>query len=314
MASQFCIEQLDRLTQLVRHYGSFMQTLCVLNLFFALVAVLENLLVIRALWKASSIQATVKKLFVSLAFSDLAVGMFVQPMYGVIIAAMLKMASTGNYNFVSFCPTFLTVFGSLYFLSTCASFLNVTAIAVDRLLAISLHLRYQQLVTSRRVIIGVASLWLTSGIAASMSVLLTFKSHAMVAMITLIIGLLLTSVANVRIYQVVRHHQNQIQCQLQLQMQNAEAMELLRRKKSTHNTLFVYAVFLACYLPSFIPVTLIITDGSQIAFHVASEASLFLVFLNSSLNPLVYCWRYQEIREIVRRTVKKIFRMSENGT
>ena len=314
MTSQFCTEKFCELTQLVRHYGSLMLTLCVLNLFFALVAVLGNLLVILALWKASSMPATVKKLFLSLAFSDLVVGMFVQPMYGVVIAVMLKMAPTGNYNFVLFCPTFLSVFWGLLFLSSCAAFLNVIAIAVDRLLAISLHLRYQELVTSKRVIIGVASLWLTTGIATFMSVLVTFKGHAMVAMVTLIIGLTLTSVANVRIYQVVKYHLNQIQCQLQLQMQNVEAMGILRQKKYAYNTLFVYVVLLACYLPSFISVTLIIADGSRIAFHVALEASLFLVFLNSSLNPLVYCWRYQEIRKIARKTVKKIFRMSENGT
>ena len=136
----------------------------------------------------------------------------------------------------------------------------------------------------------------------------------MVAMVTLFIGLLLTSVANVRIYQVVRYHQNQIQCQLQLQMQNVEVMELLRQKKSAYNTLFVYVVFLACSLPSFISVILIITGSLQTAFHVALEASIFLMLLNSSLNPLDYCWRYQEIREIVRGTVKKIFRMNEEET
>ena len=140
-----------------------MMTLCILNLLFSVVAVLGNLLVIRALWKSSSIPGAVRKLFLSLAFSDFAVGMLSQTMFGVIIAVMLKMASTGEHNFVSFCPTILNVCYFFMFLLSSASFLNVIAITVDRLLAILLHLRYQELVTSKRVIIALVSLWITSG-------------------------------------------------------------------------------------------------------------------------------------------------------
>ena len=313
MTSQACTEKLDELTQLVRHYRSFMLTLCVLNLVFSLAAVPGNLLVIRALWKASAIPATVKKLLLSLAFSDLAVGMFVQPMYGVILAVMLKTASTGEYNFVSFCPTVYSVFTSLSSFLFLASFLNVTAIAVDRLLAISLHLRYQELVTSKRVIVALVSIWITSGVAALVVILLPeINSIVLVGGIIKCIGLFLTTIAYIRIYQVARHHQNQIQSQFQLQ--NTQAIELLRQKKAAYNSLFVYAVFLACYLPLFICMMLFLTDSSRISLQVAFESSASLVALNSLLNPFVYCWRYREIREIVKSTFKKIFHMSENRT
>ena len=277
-------------------------------------AALGNLLVIRALWKASSIPANVKKFFLSLAFSDLAVGMLTQPMFGIIIAVLLKKGSTGNYNFVSFCPTTLTVLSGLYILLFCASFLNVTAIAVDRLLAISLHLRYQELVTSKRVMVASVSVWITSGVATLTTTLLPkVNSAVLVGIIIVFIGLLLTTIAYIRIYQVARYHQNQIQSQLQ--MQCTQAVELLRQKKSAYNTLFVYIVFLACYLPTFICMILMfVTDISRISFMVASEASAFIYLVNSSLNPFVYCWRYREIREIAKTTVKRIFHMSENAT
>ena len=61
-------------------------------------------------------------------------------------------------------------------------------------------------------------------------------------------GLLLSAVANIRIYRVVRYHQNQIHCQQQLQLPNAQVMVHLREKKSALNALFVYVVFVACYL------------------------------------------------------------------
>ena len=99
-------------------------------------ATFGNILVIRALWKASSIPANIKKLFLSLAVSDLAVGLFAQLMYAVV----LRMAVNGGHNFDLLCPTILTVCYFSLLPLACASFLNVTAIAVDRLLAINLHL------------------------------------------------------------------------------------------------------------------------------------------------------------------------------
>ena len=51
---------------------------------------LGNILVIRVFFKASSIPANEKKLFLSLAFSDLGVGLVSQLMAGIIYAAILN--------------------------------------------------------------------------------------------------------------------------------------------------------------------------------------------------------------------------------
>ena len=310
MAEQFCTRMLDSLVQLVHHRRSSLLAFCVLDFVFSVVATLENLLVIRALMKASTMPATVKKLFLSLAFSDLAVGLCSQLMAAIIYASILKMASSGN-NTAFFCPTVLGVRNYFRYLLATASFLKVIVIAFDRLLAVSLHLRYQELITPKRVNIALVSLWLISCIAAFIFVFLP-TSNEIVTAVTLMIGYVLTTVAYVRIYKVVKYHQNQIYSQNQLQ--NAQTREVLRQKKSAYNAIFVYLVFLACYLP-FLPSTILyMTNTSDISFIVAYYASIFLICLNSSLNPLVYCWRYREIRQSVKSTVKKLFHMNENVT
>ena len=81
MAEQFCTRALDSLIQLVHHRRSSLLAFCVLDFVFSVVATLENLLVIRALMKASTIPATVKKLLLSLAFSDLVVGLCARAVY-----------------------------------------------------------------------------------------------------------------------------------------------------------------------------------------------------------------------------------------
>ena len=302
MAEQNCTSLLDHWIKLVYYKRSFFLGFCVLNL------VKRNLLVIRALMKNLTIPATVKKLLSSLAFSDLAVGLCSQLMTAIISAVMLKMASSGD-DLAFFCPTVLIVRSYFTYLLAVASFLNVIVIAFDRLLAVSLHLRYQELVTPIRVTIVLVSLWLTSCVSAFLYIFLP-KDIEMAAAVISVIGYVLTTGAYVRIYKVVRYHQNQIYSQNQLQ--NTQTREAHKQRKSAYNSLFVSVVFLACHLP-FLPSTMLYwTNTSEISFLVAHFSSISLIYLNSSLNPFVYCWRYPEIRQSVKRTVKEIFHMNEN--
>ena len=134
MAEQTCTARfLDYWIKLVSHRRSFFLGFCVLNFVFSLVATLGNLLAIRALMKTSTIPATVKKMFLSLAFSDLAVGLLPQLMTAIMSAVMLKMASSGD-DLAFFCPTVLIVLLYFMYLLAVASFLNVTVIAFDRVL------------------------------------------------------------------------------------------------------------------------------------------------------------------------------------
>ena len=295
MASKFCTRTLKILSDLVQFHSAFMLACyCIFNLVFSVVAVLGNLLVIHALWKSSSIPATVKKLFLSLALPQL--------MWGIIIAVMLSKTSNGDSNFASFCPVIVTACYFFAFFLCSASFFTIAAIAVDRLLAISLHLRYHELVTSKRINMVFIMLWLTSGVTASISILFPV-ANKIIATFQVIL-LLLTTVAYIRIYKVVRYHRIQIQSQLQLQ--NFEVEDLHRQKKSAWNALIVYITFLFYYLPFFVSVLIVLIYGEKMSPLIANYATLLVIFLNSSLNPLVYCWRYREIRNIVRSSLKKV--------
>ena len=308
MAEQYCSQGLDYFLKLVHHSRSSILAFSVLHFTFSLVATLGNLLVIRALIKASTIPANVRKMFISLAFSDLAVGLLPQLIHAIIFAVVWKMASRGD-NLAFLCPTVLSVLSYFLYLLIAASFLNVTVIAGDRLLAVSLHLRYQEVVTTRRVTTVLVSVWIISCVLAVQFIFFP-KEIEKVAAVICLTGYVLTTMAYVRIYKVVKYHQNQIHSQNQLQ--NAQTREAHRQRKSAYNSLFVSVVFLACYFPSFPCTILYETNTSDISFLVARLASVFLICLNSSLNPIVYCWRYREIRQSVKSTLKKLFHMNEN--
>ena len=208
MAEEYCSQMLDTFWKLVHHSRSSILAFCVSHFTFSLVATLGNLLVIRALIKASTIPANVRKMFISLAFSDLAVGLLPQLMDAIIYAVVWKMASGGD-NLAFLCPTVLSVLSYFLYSLIAASFLNVTVIAGDRLLAVSLHLRYQELVTARRLTTVLVSVWIISCVFPILYILFP-KEIEMVTAIISIIGYALTTVAYVRIYKVVKYHQNQI--------------------------------------------------------------------------------------------------------
>ena len=303
MISSFCKEKLEEMTLMVQFQPAFVSCLCVLHLLLSFMATLGNLLVIHAMWKASSIPATLRPLFLSLAFSDLAIGSCVEPAFAAILAVILHLAAKENFDFGPLCPSVtVSVFAAYSLLGV--SFFTIAAIALDRLLAVFLHLRYQQLVTQRGVAIGLVCLWLMSGLST-----LAFMSipsyNDLVALVFQAAGLLVISVAYFRIYKVVRYHQNQIQCQLQVY--NDGALEAARVRKSSLNAFYEYITALACYLPSLIAGIPFLLDHLHIPSLVAYYLSAILVFLNSTINPLIYCWRYREIRFTVKRTVKKIF-------
>ena len=187
MVSPLCTQRLEGIQELVLFNATFILNFSILNLTFSIVALVGNLLVISALWKASSIPSTLRKLFINLAFSDLAVGLIPQLTFGVINATMLKMVASENHNFDIFCPIIFTFYNFSAFLLASASFFTVTTMALDRFLAIYLHLRYHELVTSNRVTAVLAVFWLTSGLCAT--VFITILRYAYVTVAVEVFGL-----------------------------------------------------------------------------------------------------------------------------
>jgi len=102
-----------------------------------------------------------------------------------------------------------------------------------------------------------------------------------------------------KIFLAVRRNRNQIQdLQLQQQEQNVEETTTAAKlRKSMVGTFYVYLVFLACYLP-YILVSIVGTVKTTSLHDPLRYYALTLVFLNSSLSPLLYCWKMRQIRPV----------------
>ena len=164
------------------------------------------------------------------------------------------------------------------------------AVSVDRFLAIHLHLRYQELVTDKRVVVVVISIWLLSSSLPLTAWWISLDIFSLLTLILAVVGLLLTTTVYIRIYLAVQRHKNQIQAlQVQQAAQNGEMANFASLIKSAVGTFYVFLVLLVCYLPFAINLAIFKISGPTIAWKRFSLFSFTLVFLNSSLNPVIYC-------------------------
>ncbi|CAH3044168.1 unnamed protein product, partial [Pocillopora meandrina] len=181
-----------------------------LNIFLAVTAFLGNTLILVSLRKESSLRPPSKLLLRCLAATDLCVGIIAQPFQVVYWLSLV-------YKDWNLCPYALnTTFITGYTL-TSVSMLTLTAISVDRLLALILGLRYKQVVTLTRTI----TLWYGYIALPSCLVITTF-SYA-------------------KIFHSLFHNQNQIHIipRQRQQLNQSAPLNLCRYRKAVYGTLWL---------------------------------------------------------------------------
>ena len=265
---------------------------CVLNAPLMLISILGNALVLAAIMRTPSIRSTPHMIMLcSLAVSDFLVGLIVQPIF---VAHQL----TGDHNVSQvsvMMGTFLCV----------VSLMTITAITVDRFLALHYHMRYASLVTESRVKYTLTIIWLINFLLSWFGFWKPLVHIFFVATVT-IICLLICMASFIRIYCFIRRHQLQIQAQQQaVQSPDAENnLNVTRLKRSAMNTFVFFIVLIICYLPFYILLTL---DGLSINdWQSEWEFAITGVFMNSSINPHLYCWRLLELRTAVVKTARQM--------
>ena len=196
-------------------------------------------------------------------------------------------------------------FSSLFF--CLVSLLTVTAISVDRLFALWLGFRYRQVVTFRRTGITVIGFWILSIVVAS-TLFLNFVITSWCLYIATALCLITTIFAYAKIFVTLR--QNQIHVQnhaAQGQPSEAIPMNIARYRKAVYSALWVQGTLGICYLPYNIAVFLTPQRGMSLSIYLARNFTASMVLLNSSLNPLLYCWKIREVRQAVKETLRQLF-------
>ena len=178
---------------------------------------------------------------------------------------------------------------------------------MDRLFALLLGLRYRQVVTYRRTCITVTGFLILSIVGAS-TLFLNRRITLWYQYIVTGLCLVTTIFAYAKIFFTLRHNQIHVQNHAaQGQPSQAIPLNIARYRKAVYSALWVQGTLGICYLPYNIAVFLTPQRGMPpLSIYLARKFTGSMVFLNSSLNPLLYCGKIREVRQIVKETLRQL--------
>ena len=269
-------------------------------------AIVANLVIITVICRNALLHTPANVLIGCLALSDLLVGLVVQPCY----VTFRTMETLHKYV-----PcTLRIVYSESFWVSYGASFLTLSAISFERLIALTLHLRYPELVTAKAVFKVAGGIWvfdiaLTSleWISSTSEIELPRKIHVFVWFLCLVLSL----VAQILTFKILFRHHRQIERQestvnrTHSDSNASRCSSELRQRKMAFNAAYIVGFYLLCNMP-------VMCINSYYLFHGHAVANLnmyswseTIAYLNSCLNPMICCWRSKDLRRHVLRLVTR---------
>ena len=294
------VQELFCSAEFVRGVESELIFLSALNIFFFVTAFLGNTLILVALHKETSLHPPSKLLYRNLAITDLCVGIIAEPL------AVTYFTSVVNERWdICYHANWAKDFSGYTLCSV--SLLTLTAISVDRLLALLLGLRYRQVVTLRRTCITAIDFWILPMVASS-TLFWNSPIRSWCQYMGTVLCLVTTIFAYTKIFFSLRHNQIHVQNHVaQGQPSQAIPLNTARYRKAVYSALWVQGTLAICYLPFYIVAVFTPQRGMPLSIYLARNFTVSMVFLNSSLNPLLYCWKIREVRQAVKETLRQLF-------
>ncbi|XP_073729826.1 trace amine-associated receptor 13c-like [Misgurnus anguillicaudatus] len=288
----------------------------IMYVFFSLLSVWTvflNLLVIISICHFKKLHTPTNMLVLSLAVTDLLVGLITMPLEAI------KLIETSWYFGDTFCTVFLTTTGLLF--STSLS--NLVFIAVDRYVAVCQPLLYPQKITMTRTIFMICLFWFfssayTIAIGINIShrkytcygecmIIITFAWTITDLFLSFLLPCTVIITLYLRIFYVAHHQVKVINSLMRSEKHLTEGS--VRRKSESKAALtlgIIVMVYLFCWIPYFI--LSLIPNTSMTS--VIAYFMLWMLYINSALNPLIYAIFYPWFRTSVKHilNLSKIFK------
>ena len=264
---------------------------CILNAPLMLLSIIGNALVLVAILRTPSTRSPSVIFLCNLAVTDFLVGSVVQPTY---IAEQIARTV----------PTLSEAVGAMGFAMCGVSLWTITAITVDRFLALHCHLQYPNLRTTSRAIYTIVTIWCIIMLFTFSFIWSPSIYHFFVATFGITICLSVNLVCFIKIYRIARRHQLQIHVQQQVVENSTDThkQQVRQSTKSAKNMFIYFVTMILCYSP--FSIVVIISGFTSLDLQVIRTFPVTVAFMNSSINPFLYCWRMTELRTAVFKTAK----------
>ena len=264
------------------------------DILLCIAAFAGNSLILVSLHKESSLHPPSKLLCRCLATTDLLVGLVNHPLRALYWISVFQE----HWSLCGYVREAAYITAYVLFL---VSLMTITAISVDRLLALLLGLlRYKQIVTLKRTYIIVTTFWVFTLVASLSGI---FYHRIIFMYSSIVISFCLVTVASyTKIFCTLRYHQAQVRDQQQLSQTNA--LNMARFRKAVYSALWVQLVLVVCYVPGYtVGIVIARTKNYSSLLVVTWSVAVTLLYFNSTLNPFLYCWKISEVRQALKQTI-----------
>ena len=274
-----------------------LKCLIVISILLSITAFLGNTLILAALRKESSLNRPSKLLLQSLAATDLCAGLISGPLLATFELSLVKE----HWHVCVFSGFASSITG---FTFGGATLLTMTAISVDRLLALMLGLRYREVVTLTRMYVVVIAFWLGSGAVAAVQ-LWNFEALRWYSYLVIPLCQATSAFCYIKIFRTLTLFRQQTR------LLQANHLDMVRCKNAISSALWLQFTLVICYLPfAVVNVVMVSTISPQntmpSSLFVARLFAVVLTHLNSSLNPILYCWKIRPVRQAVKATIRQL--------
>ena len=260
------------------------------------VTLLGNALIVATIWRRAFVRTSFHILLSGLAFTDFCTGIIAQPLYAAIFLIYCTNPRAMHDMAVLFATIYFIGVGcSIFFITITIS--TITVMSIERWLYMS---RRFCITSHRRHFTITVIIMLFFPIP---SIVIHFLDYEYIYDVLIITEMsscyLITLFAYFKVYQIIRHHQHQIQASRGISQNFGQsAIDLAKYKKSVATMLYILLLFSFCFLPYIVSTAMTLSPAwtDNLEIFVAKQTSMVLVFLSSSLNPGLYLWRMRDIR------------------
>ncbi|XP_072551056.1 trace amine-associated receptor 1-like isoform X2 [Salminus brasiliensis] len=276
-----------------------------------ILTVLGNLFVIITILHFKQLHMPTNYLVLSLAVTDLLLGGFLMP------PGLVQSVETCWYFGTLFCK----IYNSVSIMLCTASILNLSFISIDRYYAVCQPLRYQSKITPFVSIIMISICWsvsITVGfgiIFLELNILgieefyyenfvcegaCVLLQSAVSSTASSLLSFYLPGVVMLSIYmKIFRVAQKQARSIQDSKCKNTQLMLSKEEKKATKTLAVILGVFLSLWLPFFICNVINPFIGYSVP-PVLIDALVWIGYMNSTFNPIVYAFFYKWFRKAFR--------------
>lgn len=267
-----------------------------LFLTLGLVSLVENILVILAIYKNRNLHSPMYYFICCLAVSDMLVSV------SNVVETVFMLLN--DHGLMDLHPGMLRHLDNVIDVMICSSVVSslsfLCTIAADRYVTIFYALRYHSIMTTQRAVNIIAAVWLAS-ITASILFIVYHTDNAVIVCLVAFFCTTLVFNAALYLHMFVTAH---------LHSRRITAVHKNRRQstsmKGAITLTILLGVFIVCWGPFFLHLVLILvcpTNPFCNCFFRNFNLFLILIICNSLIDPLIYAYRSRELRKTLQELV-----------